>query len=95
MTRLPAPAQLDRRLVGKALALSLHPANGGDIAAILALGRLAAGNRIALERAIGSVALSLDGGPSDVGERALDFLRHALDDVEWAGDRATVPPRMT
>jgi hypothetical protein len=82
MTRPLAPAQLDRRLVGEAVYLSLHPGKDGDIAAIIALGQLAAGNRTALERAIGSVVLKLDGGPSDVGERALGFLRQALDNAD-------------
>jgi hypothetical protein len=73
---------LDRRLVGEAVALAMHPAHVSDIRASHALGRLAAGNRTAIERAIGSMASRLRREPSHVGHRALGFLRHALDDVD-------------
>ena len=74
-------ARLDKRLVAEALSLSLHPSDVSDTAAVRTLGRLADGNRTAIERAIGSVALKLDGEPSQVGERALALLRDTLDRV--------------
>jgi hypothetical protein len=82
MSQRPGPSSLDKRLVGEAVALALHPANVSDIGATHALSRLAEGNRSAIERAIGSVASKLHGEPSHVGQRALDFLRHTLDDLD-------------
>ena len=81
MTHRGPFSRLDKRLAAEAVALALHPARVTPFTAIRALGRLARGNRTAIQRAIARVALQLDGEPSHVGERALEFLRQALDEA--------------
>ncbi len=76
--RLPP---LDKRLVAEALSLAFHPVHVSDGGAIHVLVRMAGGNRTAVRRAIRTVGTKLTGEPSHVGDRALDLLRHALNDM--------------